>query len=104
MYLGFTVYEVSELEYTMNSLCPWPKFANQGVQNLRDVQGSLQRLPCHANPTVSFAHFVGADVLFYSQNSNRNEARRLHLRGIHTQSSFNTFLRDRCSLGRWNKV
>ena len=54
--------EVSELEHTMNSLCHCAacQFANQGAQNLRDVHGSLQRFPCHANPTVTFSHFGGA--------------------------------------------
>ena len=59
---GFAVYEVSELERTMNSLCYCVarRFANQGAQNLRDVYGPLQRFPCHANPIVTFSHFGGA--------------------------------------------
>ena len=46
----------------MNSLCYCVscRFANQGEQNLRDVYGSLQRFPCHANPIVTFSHFGGA--------------------------------------------
>jgi len=58
VHFGFAVYEVSELEHTMNSLCHCAacQFANQGAQNLRDVHGSLQRFPCHANPTVTFSH------------------------------------------------
>ena len=53
-HFGFAVYEVSELEHTMNSLCYCAarQLANQGAQNLCDVHGSLQRLPYHANPTV----------------------------------------------------
>ena len=52
-----------KLERTMNSLCDCVarRFANQGAQNLRDVYGSLQRFPCHANPIrVTFSHFGGA--------------------------------------------
>ena len=61
-HFGFAVYEVSELERTMNSLCYYVarRFANQGEQNLRVVYGSLQMFPCHANPIVTFSHFGGA--------------------------------------------
>jgi len=42
VHFGFAVFEVSELERTMNSLCYCVarRFANQGAQNLRDVYGS----------------------------------------------------------------
>ena len=66
MHFGFAVYEVFELEQTVNSLVrsvlPRPTFANQGAQNLRDVDA---RSPCHANPTVPFAQFGGAEALFF---------------------------------------
>ena len=60
---GFAVYEVAELEHTMNSLCLYcaaRQFANHGAQNLRDVHSSLQQRSCQANPTVTFSHFGGA--------------------------------------------
>ena len=61
MHFGFALYEVSELEQTIDSLAlrvlPWPMFANQEAQHLRDVH---IRSRCHANPTVPFAHFGGA--------------------------------------------
>jgi len=62
VHFGFAVYEVSELEHTMKSLCYCAvrQFTNQGTQNLRDVHGSLQRFPCHANSTVTFSQFGGA--------------------------------------------
>ena len=62
VHFGFAVYEVSELEHTMNLLCYCAvrQFANQGAQNLLDVHGSLQRFPCHANSTVTFSQFGGA--------------------------------------------
>ena len=39
VHFGFAVYEVSELERTMNTLCCYVvrRFANQGVQNFRDL-------------------------------------------------------------------
>jgi len=60
VHFGFAVYEVSELERTMNLLCYCVarRFAMQGVQNFPDVYGSsLQRFPSHANPLVTFSHF-----------------------------------------------
>jgi len=68
VHFGFAIYEVSELEHTINSLCHCAarlilaNVCKQGAQNLRDTHA---RLPCHANPTVPFAHFVGAEVLFF---------------------------------------
>jgi len=41
------------------SLCG-ASICQSGSAKLRDVHGSLQRFPCHANPTVTFSHFGGA--------------------------------------------
>jgi len=68
VHFGFAVYKVSELDQTINSLVwcvlPWPKFANQGAQNLHDVHAKVS-LSCKPYSSICTLWWSRSSLLFY---------------------------------------